>query len=133
MRKWLGLWGPVGLYMVLIFAGSAQSDLPEPPGRLSDKQMHALEYAGLSLLTCRAMAGGVLGGVSPYAAAGGWGLAAGYGLLDEVHQAFVPGRDADPFDLMADAAGAAATAVGLWAWGIIARSRRVRRDALPPA
>jgi VanZ family protein len=119
--------------MALIFAGSARSHVPDAPGHLTDKQMHAFEYAGLSLLACRAMAGGALGAVSPYAAVGGWGVAVGYGLLDEVHQAFVPGRDADPYDLLADAVGAAAAASGLWAWGIIARSRRARRDTLPPA
>lgn len=29
-----------------------------------------------------------------------------YGVSDELHQAFVPGRSLDPFDLLADAAGA---------------------------
>jgi VanZ family protein len=133
MRRLFVLWGPVGLYMFLIFIGSAQLDVPTMPGRISDKQLHAVEYAGLSLLTCRAMAGGILSGVSPAAAVGGWGLAVTYGLSDEVHQAFVPGRESDPLDLAADATGAGIAAMGLWAWGIIARSRRERRDVLPPA
>ena len=33
------------------------------------------------------------------------GLAAAYGLLDEFHQYFVPGRSADTFDVIADMAG----------------------------
>jgi len=133
MRRQLGLWGPVGLYMLLIFSGSAQSDLPDLPGHFSDKQMHAVEYAGLSVVACRAAAGGALGAVSAGAALAGWGIATLYGVFDEVHQAFVPGRTSDILDIVADTTGAAIAAVGLWAWGIIARSRRERRDALPPA
>ncbi len=34
-------------------------------------------------------------------------LASAYGITDEVHQAFVPGRHADPLDWLADTAGAA--------------------------
>jgi VanZ family protein len=33
-------------------------------------------------------------------------LASGYGLFDEVHQAFVPGRVSDPLDWLADTMGA---------------------------
>lgn len=39
--------------------------------------------------------------------------AVAYGLTDEVHQYFVPGRSADPLDLAVDAIGAA---VVLWAF-----------------
>jgi VanZ family protein len=119
--------------MVLIFLGSAQSDVPDVPGHFSDKQMHAVEYAGLSAVACRAAAGGALGALSAGAAVAGWGVATLYGVVDEVHQAFVPGRSPDLLDVVADATGAAIAAVGLWAWGIIARSRRERRDVLPPA
>jgi VanZ family protein len=38
-----------------------------------------------------------------------------YALSDEFHQAFVPGRHPDPFDLLWDAAGAL-IGLGLWAW-----------------
>ena len=48
-------------------------------------------------------------------------IAAAYGASDEWHQFFVPGRQSDWHDLAADAAGAAAVAGALWAWGIIAR------------
>ena len=34
------------------------------------------------------------------------GLAAGYGIVDELHQSLVPGRSPDPFDLVTDFAGA---------------------------
>jgi VanZ family protein len=119
--------------MLLIFAASAQPRVPDLLGGVSDKQMHAVAYAGLSTLACRAAAGGALAAVSPAMAVTGWAVATGYGALDEVHQAFVPGRSAEASDLVADASGAAVAAIGLWAWGIISRSRRVRRGTIPPA
>jgi VanZ family protein len=39
-----------------------------------------------------------------------------YGALDEGHQAFVPGRSPDVFDLLADSAGAAVCALVIWLW-----------------
>jgi VanZ family protein len=56
-----------------------------------------------------------------------------YGVTDEFHQSFVPGRSADAYDLAADAAGALAGTGACWAWGIIRRSRPRRappRDEL---
>ena len=47
-------------------------------------------------------------------------LATAYGVSDEVHQLFVPGRSSDPKDLMADVAGAFAAVVIL---GIVRRAR----------
>jgi VanZ family protein len=39
-----------------------------------------------------------------------------YGVIDEGHQAFVPGRTPDVLDLLADSAGAAACALLIWLW-----------------
>ncbi len=47
-------------------------------------------------------------------------LALGYGVSDEVHQLFVPGRTADIADLFADAVGAA---IGAWLVGYLVRRR----------
>ena len=48
-----------------------------------------------------------------------------YGITDEIHQAFVPGRHANPWDWVADTLGAA-VAMGLV---FLTRRQRDRRDA----
>jgi VanZ family protein len=50
-------------------------------------------------------------------------LASAYGVTDELHQAFVPGRVPDPADWLVDTAGAYAGA----ATGLLL-ARRARRD-----
>jgi VanZ family protein len=103
-------WVPVLAYAGLIFYLSAQphpeEDLPSFVKLVSDKVLHMAEYA-------------VLGGLSYWAFRWGtneaWGrwavplaivLAALYGISDEVHQAFVPFRDASWQDWAADFIGA---------------------------
>jgi VanZ family protein len=117
--------------MVAIFLVSAQPRLPDVAPGLSDKHLHAAAYAGLSVLTCRALAGGTMAALTAPGAAAAWALAAGYGVTDEVHQSYVPGRVPDLADWLADAAGAGAAAAGCYAWGIIARSRRLRERPRP--
>lgn len=68
---------------------------------LGDKLVHACAYAVLGA----ALAWGRRSSATTLAH--GWLLALGalYGLSDEWHQAFVPGRSPDPADLAADVAG----------------------------
>jgi VanZ family protein len=117
----LALWGPVVVYLAVIFVGSSFPKLPDLPGGLSDKVAHAAEYAVLGLLLTRALAGPRwLPTPVPYAVSA-VALAGLYGLSDECHQLLVPGRDFDLMDLAADVAGATAAAVALSGWGIIRR------------
>ena len=125
----MALWGPVAAHMLLIFALSSVPRLPAPPGGLSDKQAHALAYAVLALLLCRALAGGSLWRVTAGRAALAATLAIAYGATDEWHQSFVPGRESDLADLFADAAGAGLAAAACFACGIIGRFRRGGRGA----
>lgn len=122
----VSLWAPVVLYMGLIFSVSAMSQ-PPAPAEVSDKTLHFAAYGGLGLAALRATAGGRWAGVTAGAAVAAWAIATGYGVTDEVHQRFVPGRSPDPADVLADAFGAAAAIAG--AFGIIRGSRAVaRRD-----
>lgn len=110
-------WLPVALYAGCIVYISSLSSLPQTlPLRLehvSDKIWHAVEYGVLGILVYRALfyaAGSRLRVIAfPLAI-----LAASiFGLTDELHQWFVPNRQADAWDLFADTLGATA-AVGLW-------------------
>ena len=83
-----------------------------------DKVLHMVEYAGLSLLLCRALTVTGRGSVALVAA---FVIAACFGVLDEVYQSTTPGRYASAFDVMADCAGAA---VGVGLWWVILRSWR---------
>ncbi len=99
-------------YAGLIFALSAQSDplrfLP-PDVLLQDKLLHAIEYSALGALLVPALQ---LAGRSPGAALVlAAGLASLYGASDEIHQSFVPGRNADVLDWVADTLGGALGAV----------------------
>ena len=66
-----------------------------------DKVAHFLLYGALGAL---AAFGWRRAGRAPRAIAV-LGLACAVGLADELHQSRVPGRSADPFDFLADAAG----------------------------
>ena len=94
------------------------SSLPNPPlPANSDKPVHWLAYLGLAVVVVRALAGGLPRPVSHGVAAAAVAITVTYGATDEVHQMFVPGRTADVYDLMADAAGAVAGTVVCVVWG----------------
>jgi VanZ family protein len=109
--------------MTAIFIASSQSDL-RPPDGVTNEQAHSAGYAGLAALVSRALAGGFGAPVTGLRALGAVAITTAYGVSDEWHQSFVPGREADPRDVLADAIGAAIGTAGCWAWGIIrCRSR----------
>lgn len=95
-------------WMIVIFVLSAQSTLPRTGGFPVDVAAvagHVVAYAVLATLLRIALG-------EPYrdrrADLIAVGLATLYGLTDEWHQSFVPGRDASAFDLAVDAVGAVA-------------------------
>ena len=106
--------------MAVIFYVSSQPDIAEVATNLvSDKILHALEYAVLAVLVARAFAGGLPRRIPGRVMVAAILVTVAYGASDEFHQYFVPGRHADPTDLLADSAGALAGAAVCWAWGII--------------
>lgn len=114
-------WIPVVIYAGLIFFLSAQSE-PEQyvpifsfPG--ADKLEHAVEYSVLGILCYRAFRYAAGKRASRYALLLAIVIASGYGVSDEFHQYFVPLREADGWDVLADTVGASLGAVGrhhLW-------------------
>ena len=122
MTRRVRVWGPAWATMVLIFVLSSISGLGPIPGGVDDGVAHALQYAVLAALLLRGLAGARWRGVKVRAAALTVLLATLYGVTDEAHQWFVPGRTAEVTDLVADALGAAVAAGVICGWSIVRRS-----------
>lgn len=88
-------WLPVGLWAAIIFFLSDQPSLPKLGPSWISFAAHFGEYLVLAFLLARANDArtGIVG-------------AGVYGITDEFHQAFVPGRTPDVADWLADIAGA---------------------------
>lgn len=106
--------------MAMLFGFSSLSTVPTPPGGFSFYDAHIAAYAGLGLLTTRALAGG-LPDVRWLSICGAILISSLYGVSDEYHQIFVPGRTFDRLDIVADIAGSTVGAIGAWTWSIIRR------------
>jgi len=106
----LRLWGPVVLWAAAIFAASSRSDTGIV-GRVPDWLTHGIAYGLLAALLGRALAGGFGAPLVFSAAVLSVALATAYGVSDELHQSFVPGRDASAADVAKDFLGAVAGAV----------------------
>ena len=114
-------WAPVVLYAGMIFYLSAQSHPDEQlPSFLlkdvSDKVLHAVEYAVLGGLCYRAFRWAAGSAVSRQAVVLAIVTASVYGITDEAHQFFVPFRESSWQDWVADTAGAA---IGALSWRFI--------------
>ncbi|MDD4050361.1 MAG: VanZ family protein [candidate division Zixibacteria bacterium] len=98
---------PLIIYALIVFYVSSLSRLPDTGLQIPylDKLAHAAEYFLFGFMAIRVTAN------LPRPLKTGWVytlailLSLVFGLSDEYHQWFVPGRTADPFDLMADALG----------------------------
>ena len=99
-------WAPAVLWMAALFCFSSLSQRPPTPGlqgfRWDDKLQHAVAYAILGALVWRALADHQALRRAVMALL----ISAAYGIADEVHQAFVPGRECSFLDWVMDAAGA---------------------------
>ena len=98
-------WLPVCAYTLLIWILSSQSVTIEliDSVPLRDKGVHFLEYGALGFFMAHALQMSWPRQRLRFVAAG-W-LSLGLGLVDELHQAYVPGRSGDAADLLADALG----------------------------
>ncbi|MDW7760951.1 MAG: VanZ family protein [Acidobacteriota bacterium] len=113
---------PAALYYGLIFYVSSRNvEFPlSLPGRHADKALHILEFAVLGWLL--AFGFSRIKSLSPRNRAAAVLLTgAVLGILDEVHQSFVPGRHPDLWDIAADIVG---IAFGYWVYRIPARFSR---------
>ena len=108
------------LPMLLMMAGifwlshqpAEQVDLPV--FFLSDKLAHAILYAMLALAVVFVPSPGSRSHAAGVIAIAGVVVSILYGIGDEFHQSFVPGRDPSIGDIMADGCGAAVATLFWW-------------------
>lgn len=112
------LWLPVAVYMAAIYYLSAQSS-PPAPGGMPDYIQHGVAYAGLAVVTFRAVAGGLPSRLTRGRTWATLVITVGYGISDELHQVFVPNRTPDARDVLYDLVGALIGLAACWAWNII--------------
>lgn len=102
--SWLH-WLPAAGFATLIFSFSHQSS---PPGATlgPDYILHAIAYGIFGLTLVWGMTAGLRGPLTGGGAFACWTIATLYGILDEFHQSFIPGRTATWSDVAADSVGA---------------------------
>ncbi|MDH4155186.1 MAG: VanZ family protein [Nitrospira sp.] len=130
MNGFLRFWGPVCAYAALIFYVSSQSHPEEQVPFVtlfSDKVVHAVEYALLGALCCRAFQASRREAWRRQAILLAIVFTSLYGISDEIHQSFVPFRESSAFDWVADTIGAAVGAAGFSRISqfVVARARLV--------
>ncbi len=116
------LWGPALAVMVAIFCISSMSS----PPRLSDVpdvSAHVVAYAALGISLLRGFADAQWDRVTLRSTLLAVAFAVLYGLTDELHQWFVPGRTPELRDLIADSCGAGFASGLIWAWSIVLANR----------
>ena len=93
--------------MAVLFAASSASDTSAVPAVFSDKVLHLGTYALLGITVFHAFADGRFERLTLGRAIWAVLFCILYGISDEFHQSFVPGRTPDAMDLVMDALGAA--------------------------
>ena len=97
-------WLATAGYMALIFFLSSRNvNLPPVLPKYFDKLVHVLIYMPLAFLFVLSLR---VSGFNKYIFLISFLLAGVYGITDELHQSFVPGRDASAADAVADFIGA---------------------------
>jgi len=109
-QKWRSYWlyhFPWQFLMVTIFVLSSigQEDMPEIVEKFSDKFLHFGVFGLLGVLMVRGFRVSRIAWLKTYAA--GWTVifCSLYGILDELHQLLVPGRQCSMTDWLADTGG----------------------------
>ena len=116
------------LWAGVIYYLSSQPGIDVPalfPGQ--DKLFHLVAFGLLGFLAMGAIKSGQKG----YTVSQVWfvaALVALYGLLDETHQYFVPGRTTEVYDVIADAVGGL---LGVWTMYYLVRVLSRRSPGLP--
>jgi VanZ family protein len=147
---WLRTWWPALLWACFIFMMSTDSFSAQHTGwffepilrwlfpsfsadridfihHIIRKSAHFTEYFIFCILIYRGVRGDRKGWRWTWGIAA-LSVAAGYSIMDEIHQAFVVSRTASPYDSLLDSIGAFFAFAALWLWF---RLRRPKPDSLP--
>ena len=117
----LALWAPLVAALAGVYFLSSLSHVPGSE-YVWDKLLHAVGYGGISVLALRAFHGGFVPLRSRTTIATFLFMLAWF-VSDEYHQSFVPGRDAEVGDVVADAVGFGLATV---AWILASLAARLR-------
>ena len=120
----LGIWGPVVLYVGMIFYLSSQSKIPWA-ARYPDWIEHPVEYAGLAVLMARALNDGLRRPFRPGLILRAFLLCVACGIADECWQWFTPDRMSDVRDVINDSIGSGLALVALVLGRRLLAGRRV--------
>lgn len=112
LHKFIIYWFPILVYCLFIFIQSSHPS-PDigPDWPFKDKVLHFIAYALLGALFLRAFKTTRIKHHLKLIIMLSILLSSLYGISDEIHQYFVPGRSADVMDVAADFVGAA--------WGVL--------------
>jgi VanZ family protein len=106
---------PAILYAALIFILSAISSIAPPPRFvLEDKIYHFIEYGVFSSLLFLAFYHSRRESLKKHVFLLSCIVGITYGLSDEIHQSFVPGRSCEFLDFVADCLGILLVQFGIW-------------------
>lgn len=126
--QWLRMMVPVAA-MVTLWWLSAQEPQPQPDSTaraLFHNSMHVIAYGCLAASIWLAWSQVPVAAHHAYRSRGAWLIASLYGVVDELHQSYVPGRVCSFADFASDAVGAALAIVILRGiTGVASRSRGV--------
>jgi VanZ family protein len=115
VKKLIKWWLPALVWMGIIFVGSSIGDVPRVGGRTTDgfvhRAAHVIEFAVLGALLLRALS--KERPVSRREIIITLILVALYGVSDELHQRFTPGRSSEGVSVVFDVVGGI---IGAWAW-----------------
>ncbi len=116
-------------YALLIFVASAIPQLPPPlEFKWGDKVTHFIEYGIFSMLLFLAFFNSGKEFLKKNVFVLSILIGVIYGLSDEIHQKFVPGRNCDVHDFLADGLGILLVQAAIW-WYLKRRAKDAIRRA----
>ena len=127
LKRFVFYWLPLIVYCVLIYVQSSHPSPEELPSfRFMDKLLHVAAYGVMGVLFYRAYQTLRIKNNPQILVWLSMASASVYGISDEIHQYFIPERNADLYDVAADIIGAVC---GVYLYQLWERQKATRRVA----